>query len=124
MRLLSPFDNLVIQRARLKRLFDYDYTIECYTPPAKRVYGYFSLPVLWGDRLIGRLDAKADRKQKMLLVQALYFEPGCEGVMESLPALADTLVDFAKFNHCPKVTLVKVDREEVRAPLEKLLASA
>src|SRR6185503_1909469 len=56
-RILSPFDNLVIQRRRLQKLFGFDYQIECYVPEPKRKYGYFVLPVLWGDRLAARIDA-------------------------------------------------------------------
>jgi uncharacterized protein YcaQ len=67
--LLSPFDNLVIWRRRLKKLFGFDYTIECYVTAPKRRYGYFCLPVLWGDRFVGRLDPKADRKGKTFIVR-------------------------------------------------------
>ena len=73
-RILSPFDNLVINRQRTKALFDFDYQLECYLPAEKRKYGYFSLPVLWGDLLVGRLDAKADRKAKVLIVKHLVLE--------------------------------------------------
>ena len=62
--LLSPFDNLTIQRKRLLELFDFDYTIECYVPEAKRKVGYFSLPILWGTDFIGQIDLKANRKTK------------------------------------------------------------
>ena len=70
---LSPFDNLVIQRERIKHLFAFDYTLECYLPPAKRRYGYFSLPILWGEQFVGRLDPKADRKKKVLIPTATLY---------------------------------------------------
>jgi uncharacterized protein len=74
--LLTPFDNLVADRARLRELFDFDYTIEIYTPAAKRRYGYYSMPILRGDRLLGRLDPYLDRKRRVLQVRSLHLEPG------------------------------------------------
>src|SRR6201993_2271321 len=73
-RFLSPFDNLTIQRKRLKWLFDFDYVAEIYVPIEKRKYGYFVLPILWGDRLIGRMDAKANRAERQLVIHNLVFE--------------------------------------------------
>jgi len=73
---LSPFDPVVWDRKRASALFDFDYTIECYTPAAKRKFGYFVLPILSRGRLIGRLDAKAHRAQGVFEVKALYLEPG------------------------------------------------
>ncbi len=72
--ILSPFDNLVIQRKRLKTLFDFDYVIECYVPAAKRKFGYYVLPIVYGDKFIGRLDAKADRGNNLLRIINLWFE--------------------------------------------------
>jgi uncharacterized protein len=74
--LLSPFDPVVWKRDRAERLFGFRYRIEIYTPPPKRIYGYYVLPILWGDGVVGRLDMKADRQARALLVQGSYTEPG------------------------------------------------
>ncbi|MDB9869044.1 winged helix DNA-binding domain-containing protein [Pseudomonadales bacterium] len=71
---LSPFDNLVINRKRILRLFNFDYQLECYVPAAKRRYGYFCLPLLWGDQLLGRMDCKAERKTGVLRIRHLQIE--------------------------------------------------
>jgi uncharacterized protein len=70
--LLSPFDRLVYDRARAQELFDFEYVLEMYKPKAKRRWGYFALPVLHGDRLVGKVDATADRKRSLLEVHAVH----------------------------------------------------
>lgn len=105
LHLLSPFDNLVIQRNRLRRLFSFDYTIECYTPPGKRVYGYFSLPILWGARFAGRLDAKAERVDGVLSVRGLWLEDGFSPDDPFIDALAAKLREFAAFNGCDSLRI-------------------
>jgi uncharacterized protein YcaQ len=70
--LLSPFDRLVHDRVRAQELFDFEYTLEMYKPVAKRRWGYFALPILHHDRLVGKLDATADRKASALRVRAIH----------------------------------------------------
>jgi hypothetical protein len=75
LRLLCPFDPVIRDRKRLERLFGFDYRFEAFVPAAKRVYGYYVLPVLQGDRLIGRADLKTDRQAGTLRVQGVWWEP-------------------------------------------------
>ena len=105
LRILSPFDNSVIQRKRLAALFDFDYQIECYVPKAKRKFGYFCLPILRGNRFVARLDAKADRKTGILHVFNLYLEDGVSASAGFLSALQSELLRFAKFDGCGEVEL-------------------
>jgi uncharacterized protein YcaQ len=119
--LLSPFDNLIIQRERIKRLFGFDYALECYVPAPKRKFGYFVLPILWGENFIGRLDPKADRKNKTLIIHRLILEPGITEFEEILPPLAEKLWDFARFNGCERIELKKTVPGAVKKPLAKLL---
>jgi uncharacterized protein YcaQ len=74
-RLLSPFDPVTWHRDRALRLYEFDYRIEIYTPEAKRKYGYYTLPILYRDRIVGRVDLKNDRKAKNLNVLSLWSEP-------------------------------------------------
>ncbi len=106
-RLLNPFDNLLIQRQRLQHWFDFDYQIEVYVPEAKRKIGYYSLPVLYGRDFIGQLDVKAERKSGVLLLQHLVLLPEVKLTAELALALKQALSDYARFNGCNSVALVK-----------------
>jgi len=91
--LLSPFDRLIHDRTRTEELFDFEYTLEMYKPAAKRRWGYFALPILHGDRLVGKLDATADRKASVLRVNAIHEDvkftrPIAKGVHAELEDLA------------------------------------
>ncbi|MDQ3690925.1 MAG: winged helix DNA-binding domain-containing protein, partial [Chloroflexota bacterium] len=70
--LLSPFDRLIHDRVRSRELFDFEYTLEMYKPEAKRRWGYYALPILHGDQLVGKLDAAVDRKASVLRVNAIH----------------------------------------------------
>ena len=72
--MLSPFDRLLHDRRRTVELFEFDYQLEMYKPAAKRRWGYFALPILYGDRLVGKLDATADRKAGVLRVNAIHHD--------------------------------------------------
>lgn len=102
-KVLSPFDNAVIHRDRLSALFGFDYRIECYVAAPKRVFGYFCLPILYGDRFVGRVDCKAHRAERRLEVLSLHLEAGPLAREPFFPALRDALQRFADFNQCPKL---------------------
>ncbi len=97
-RILSPFDNCVIQRERGRAIFDFDYQIECYVPEKKRVYGYFCLPILYHDTLVGRIDCKAHRKTGELEIKSLHIEKPVDEYFDELLEMA--IDEFAGFNGC------------------------
>ena len=91
--LLSPFDRLVHDRVRAEELFDFEYTLEMYKPAANRRWGYFALPILHDDRLVGKVDAAADRKASVLRVNAIHEDVKLTGPMKK--ALQAELDDLA-----------------------------
>lgn len=107
-KILSPFDNLLIQRKRIKMLFDFDYQLECYLPEKKRKFGFFSLPILWNDQFFARMDCKADRKTGVMYIKHLAFEKKDELLPVFLDAFQEALNEFMAFNDCNSMTLHKV----------------
>ncbi|MBK7985421.1 MAG: YcaQ family DNA glycosylase [Ignavibacteria bacterium] len=100
--ILSPFDNLIIRRKKVKEIFNFDYTIECYVPEHKRVYGYFSLPILYGTEFIGRIDCKAERKNQIFIIKGLFPE-GQRDKEELYRIIEPTLYNFALWNGCQEI---------------------
>ncbi|MBN8573706.1 MAG: YcaQ family DNA glycosylase [Candidatus Kapabacteria bacterium] len=100
--ILSPFDNLIIRRRKVKEIFNFDYTIECYVPEHKRVYGYFSLPILYGTEFIGRIDCKAERKNQIFIIKGLFPE-GQRDREELNRIIEPTLSNFALWNGCQEI---------------------
>jgi len=102
-KILSPFDNLLIQRKRMLHFFDFDYQIECYLPEAKRQFGYFSLPILWNGKMVARMDCKAERKTKVLHVKHLHVEAGLKNTENFAADLNAELNAFMVFNNCESI---------------------
>jgi len=98
--ILSPFDNLIIQRQRLSSLFDFNYNIECYVPAQKRKFGYFGLPLLYGSKFIGQIDIKADRKRKILIVNNLEIKSAKITNDVVLEKTSKEIFEFREFNEC------------------------
>ena len=101
--LLSPFDTLIRDRARTEALFGMRYRIEIYVPAAKRQYGYFAMPILQDDELIGRIDPRVDREQDTLVVNKLHLEPGVKLDRPTGRAVTRTLDDLARFTGVSRV---------------------
>jgi uncharacterized protein YcaQ len=121
--LLAPLDPLVYDRERTHLLFDFDYRWEVYTPQARRRWGYYALPILWGDRLVGRLDPKLDRSRGVLLIQSLQLEADVKAASLAAP-LARALKAFAAFLGAEDIQLEKVDSPEVRRLLRAAVKKA
>ncbi|GEM77796.1 hypothetical protein VSU01S_00410 [Vibrio superstes NBRC 103154] len=105
--ILSPFDNVLIQRKRISQLFDYHYQLECYVPANKRKYGYFCLPIVWDGQLIARADCRVDKPTKTLHVTHLYIEKTLKNDSAFEEDLAKELASFAKFNQCAGFKILK-----------------
>ncbi|OQX01332.1 MAG: hypothetical protein BWK73_46410 [Thiothrix lacustris] len=121
MLILSPFDNSVIQRERLKALFQFNYQMECYVSEAKRQYGYFCLPLLYRDAFIGRMDCKAHRKIRHLEIKSLHWEQ--HNIDEDLvmTAFVDAITQFCQFQQCDSVSLTKTHSKDLTHRLHSAL---
>jgi len=120
--ILSPFDNCVIQRERLKAVFGFEYQIECYVPEAKRRFGYFSLPLLYRDTFVGRMDCKAHRSEKHLEIKSLHFEPHDFDQDSLIEALSKAMARFRKFQGCETVSVGTVRPQRLQSTVRKALS--
>ena len=116
---LSPFDSLIFFRERVERVFGFHYRIEIYVPPPKRVYGYYVLPFLLGDELVGRVDLKSERATSTLLVQGSYAEPGVPDDV-IVPELAEELRLMASWLGLEQIKVMP--RGDLAKPLARELA--
>lgn len=121
--ILSPFDNSIIQRERIQRLFDFNYQIECYVPQAKRQFGYFCLPLAFAGDLVGRMDCKAHRDTQRLEIRALFLEKPIQAGSRDkfIAAFANACHDFRRFNQCEEVTLSQCQPKQWLKPLRAAL---
>ncbi len=103
--LIAPLDNMLWDRRLIKALFDFDYKWEIYMPAAQRKYGYYVLPLLYGDRFIGRVEAVCDRKAKTLVVKNIWYEKGVKQTKKLTTAIDKRIYKFAEFNQCEDVIL-------------------
>ncbi len=97
---LAPLDPMLWDRKLIEALWGYQYSWEIYTPSVKRKYGYYVLPILCGDRLIGRIEPKVDRKNRILTVQNIWLEPGIRMTKRLSGRIDRSVQRLAKFNGC------------------------
>jgi hypothetical protein len=102
--LLSPFDNMLWDRAFLERIFGFRHVLEVYKREHERVYGYYVLPFLYGDRLVGRADLKAERKEGVLRMKTFHLEPGVRRSRALADALDRALLRLARGIGLERVT--------------------
>jgi hypothetical protein len=119
--LLSPFDPLTWDRERARQLFNFDFVIQCYTPAAKRQYGYFPLPILHHGELVGRLDAKAHRKERVFEVKTLYLEDWVIPTNELALSLGQAIQRCADWHQTPRVILGECLPVEFKSSLQTVV---
>ena len=103
-------------------MYGFEYTIEVYTPAEKRRYGYFTMPILHGDTLVGRIDPKAERKEGRLLIRAAHLEPGVAVDEPLVEGMAEALRDFARFHEVAEIVIERSDPAELAPALRARLA--
>ena len=115
MSFIAPLDPLLWDKALILALWNFRYSWEIYTPAAKRKYGYYTLPVLYGDRFVGRIEAVPNRKEGVLQVKGLWWEPDVRRTKALNSALERALKNFAKFNDCSTINSLTQDQQIISA---------
>lgn len=118
---LSPFDPVVWDRKRAMELFNFDYKLECYTPAAKRRYGYFTLPILRRGKLIARMDAKAHRKERVFEIKALHLESGTRISQTLTQDLCTAIIRIAQWHQTPEIRLQYCSSAELSDLMNSIL---
>lgn len=106
-RLLTNFDNLLWDRRRVEKLFGFEAKLETYIPAEKRKYGYYNLPILSGDRLVGRMVPRMDRDNRTLIIESIWHEPWFEPDPDFEDSFAETMTSFAEFNGADEVEILE-----------------
>ncbi len=119
-RILSPFDNSIIQRDRGLGLFEFDFQLECYVTEAKRRWGYFCLPLLFGDTFVGRMDCKAHRASGVFEIRHLHLEKPAGEAFDA--AFSAAVRDYAEYNGCARVEVSRVSPAGERPRIVRALA--
>ena len=110
---LAPLDCFLWDRKLIKALFDFEYSWEIYTPAPKRKYGFYVLPILYGDRFAGRIEAVCQSKTNVLLVKNIWYEDGIRQTKKLLSEIDKTLKRFARFNQCGSIQFETPERRKL-----------
>jgi hypothetical protein len=119
---LAPLDNLLWNRQMISEIFDFTYTWEVYKAPEKRTYGYYAMPILYGTRLIGRLDPKLDRPNKTMIINSLFLEEK-DYDKTFISELVETMQRFLEFHDSSQISIIRTMPEELKNALMRELTS-
>jgi len=122
--ILSPFDNILWNRKRVQRLFGVDVKLEAYVPPEKREFGYYTMPILWNNQIIGRLDPKADRKTNTLFLRNLEITLAKKEREQALDAVQKEILQFMQFHACTKLQIQQAKPVQLKKKLTKINISS
>ncbi len=121
--LLNPFDNILWNRKRVQRLFGADVKLEAYVPPGKREFGYYTMPILWNNQIIGRLDPKVDRKTNTLILRNLEITLAKKEREQALDAVKKEIQQFMQYHNCAKLQIQQAKPVLLKKKLAKISIS-